>query len=212
MRPADQLAVFVRDALSAGRTRDEIRRALLRAGWTENEVAAALRAWAETEFTPPVPRPRATVTAREAFTYSLLFVTLAVSAWHITTLGFTLIDRWLPEPGAERYQYWGEERIRWSLAVLVVVFPLFLFIGWRLKRGATDEAARRRSAPRKWVGYLVLFLAAVTLVGDLVAVVYAFLSGDLTARFVAKAALVALMAGLIWVYFQGELKEAEDAA
>jgi hypothetical protein len=211
MRASDQLAAFVGDALAQSRTRDEIARALREAGWSEPEVKAALEAWAETQFVPPVPRPRPAVTARDAFAHALLFVALAITAWHITALGFALIDRWLPETG-ETPGLWDRGRIRWSVATLIVVFPFFLYLGHRLRRDARSEAARRRSPPRKWVGYTVLFLAALALAGDLIAVIYAFLSGDLTARFLAKAALVALTAGLIYLYFHGELQEREDAA
>ena len=58
MRPADQLATFVAEALKAGRSREEISAALTEAGWTGPEIRAALHAWADTGFVPPVPRPR----------------------------------------------------------------------------------------------------------------------------------------------------------
>jgi hypothetical protein len=42
-------------------------------------------------------------------------------------------------------------------------------------------------------------------------VIYALLNGELTLRFLAKAALVALTAGLVFLYFRGAMAEAEDA-
>jgi len=210
MKPADQLAAFVGDALAAGRTRDEIADTLGKAGWTSSEIDAALGAWADGGFLPPVPRPRPYVSAREAFVYALMFLALAVSAWNITSLGFDLIELWIPDvsdyPG--RHAATG---VRWSIAVLVVVLPLFLVLNARADRAARQDPSKRRSAVRKWFGYTTLFLASVALVGDLIAVIYALLNGDLTARFAAKAALVALTAGLVFLYFRGEMAEAEDA-
>ena len=43
------------------------------------------------------------------------------------------------------------------------------------------------------------------------AVLYAFLSGDLTIRFVAKAALVAAAAGLVFLYLRGLMAEGARA-
>lgn len=210
MRPADQLAQFVAEALKEGRSRAEISAALREAGWTGTEVAGALDAWAETGFTPPVPRPRPYVSAREAFLYALMFLALAMTAWNITTLGFELIELWLPDV-SDKYSLYSAESVRWSISVLVVFFPLFLVMNTRAQRAAHADPGKRRSAVRKWFGYITLFLAAITLLGDLIAVIYALLSGDLTARFIAKAALVALTAGLIFLYFRGEMEEAEHA-
>lgn len=210
MRPADQLAQFVAEALKEGRSREEISAALHQAGWTQNEVAGALDAWAETGFLPPVPRPRPYVSAREAFLYGLMFLALAMTAWNITALGFELIELWLPDVTDEFNRY-NAETVRWSISVLVVFFPLFVVMNTRAQRAAHADPGRRRSAVRKWFGYITLFLAAIALLGDLIAVIYALLSGDLTARFIAKAALVALTAGLIFLYFRGEMEEAQDA-
>ncbi|WP_323779831.1 DUF5671 domain-containing protein [Thalassovita sp.] len=211
MRPADQLAQFVAEALKEGRSRDDIATALQQAGWAANEVSDALSAWADTGFIPPVPRPRPYVSARESFLYGLMFLALAMSAWNITTLGFELIDLWLPDL-TNRYSRYDISTVRWSISVLVVFFPLFLWMNSRAQSAAKADPGKRRSAVRKWFGYITLFLAAITLLGDLIAVIYALLSGDLTARFIAKAALVALTAGLIFGYFQGETKEAGNAS
>jgi len=211
MRPADQLAQFVAEALKEGRSREEIADALSQAGWTTSEASGALNAWADTPFRPPVPRPRPFVSAREAFVYGLMFLALAMTAWHITTLGFELINLWLPDV-TDRTNRYNADSVRWSISILVVFFPLFLIMNARAQRATREDAGRRRSAVRKWFGYVTLFLAAVALLGDLIAVIYALLNGDLTARFVAKATLVALTAGLIFLYFRSEVEEASDAS
>jgi hypothetical protein len=210
MKPADQLAAFVAEALKAGRTRKEIGDALGRAGWTPSETEAALSAWAETGFLPPVPRPRAYLSARDAFVYALMFLALATSAWNINALGFALIDLWLPDID-DFGSGWAAWSVRWSISVLVVVFPLFVILDARERKAVRTDPARRRSAVRKWFGYTTLFLASLALLGDLIAVIYALLNGELTLRFLAKAALVALTAGLVFLYFRGAMAEAEDA-
>lgn len=211
MRPADQLSEFVADALKTGRSRAEIGDALRTAGWTQPEVAEALSAWADTPFTPPVPRPRPYVSAREAFLYALMFLALAITAGQIVQLGFELIERWIPDV-TEPSRGSNVDAIRWSISTLVVFFPLFLILNARTNRAARDNEGLRRSAVRKWFGYITLFLAAITLLGNLIVVIYALLSGDLTARFIAKATLVAVTAGLVFLYYRGEMAEPDDAA
>ena len=58
MATAAPVSQFVRDALMAGRTRPEIRDALGAAGWSNREIDEALGEFFDSDFMPPVPRPR----------------------------------------------------------------------------------------------------------------------------------------------------------
>lgn len=210
MKPADQLADFVGAALADGRSRAEIAAALDAAGWSPSEVSAALGAWAETGFTPPVPRPRPYVSAREAFSYALTFVSLGMTAWHVVALGFQLVDAWVPDPFDPRESV-SAEAIRWSVSFLVVFLPLFLVLQRRLSLAVQADPAKRRSWVRVWIGYITLFIASVTLAGDLIGTIYALLDGELTLRFALKAGLLGAVAGVVFLYFRREM-EAGDGA
>ena len=84
MSGRDEIAEFVRTGLSAGQPADALAAALGSAGWSPTEVAAALDAWAPGPAgLPPVPRPRAYVSAREGFVYGLLFLLLGCICWHL---------------------------------------------------------------------------------------------------------------------------------
>ena len=175
MRAADQLAQFVEKALRQGNTRQKIQDAMDAAGWSKSEINEAMNTWAETDFDPPVPRPRPYVSAKESFLYALTFVSLAMSAWHLIWLGFELIDLAVPDMGED---YFGYDEIRWSISTLVVFLPVFLFMNFRVLSDANKDPARRRSTVRKWFGYITLFIAAVVMIGDLIFIIYTLLSGD----------------------------------
>lgn len=212
MRPREQLAGFVGEALARGRSRQEISAALHDAGWTASEVSDAMDSWVDSPFDPPIPRPRPIVTAREAFFYGLMFAALAMTAWHLTSMSFRLIDIWLPEAAARQDGIgWAVDSIRFSMAALVVFFPLFLFMNATAVRKSRLDVAGRRSALRRWFGFITLLLAAFSLLGDLVYVIYKLLDGDLTARTIAKAAVVAIVAGCIFLYFRKETEEVDGA-
>lgn len=208
MRASDHLADFVGHALTQGRSREEISAALSQAGWRPEETARALQAWAELPFTPPVPRPRPQLSAAEAFGYACMFLALAMTTWHMVTLGFELIDLWLPDPADTGF--YSAYTVRWSVAVLIVAMPLFVWTNARTVKAERADAGRRRSAVGRWFSYTALFLALLALSGDLVAAIFAVLDGDLTARFGAKVALVAAVAGLVALYFQSRLEGARD--
>ncbi|PTQ73431.1 DUF5671 domain-containing protein [Celeribacter persicus] len=209
MKPADQLAQFVREALVAGRSRDEIAVALTEAGWARTEVEDALATWADMGFTPPVPRPRPYVSAKEAFFYALMFVALGMTAWHIVDLGFDLIEHWMSDTDVVYFRN-SNNSMRWSISALIVFFPLFMLMQRTEARGLARDPSRKRSAVRKWFGYITLFFSALTLLGDLLSAIYALLSGDLTLEFILKLLLVGGVAGMVFGYFQGAMRDAED--
>ncbi|MEK7085265.1 MAG: DUF5671 domain-containing protein, partial [Patescibacteria group bacterium] len=55
---------------------------------------------------------------------------------------------------------------------------------------------------RKWLVYFTLFAASLFIIGDLIALIYNFLQGELTVRFFLKILTVFFVAGSVfWYYF-----------
>ncbi|RMC31645.1 DUF5671 domain-containing protein [Paracoccus alkanivorans] len=205
MGSSDLLESFVREAIAAGQERAAIAGVLADAGWSDSEIEEALEGWADPNAgMPPVPRPRPYVSARDAILYGLLFISLAVLCWHINQLGFGIID-FLVDDVADRYP--GTSSLRWSIAILVPFLPLFLALDRRIYRHTREDPGQKRSLVRRWFASITLLLAVLTLLGDLSATVYAALSGELTFRFVLKAALVAITGLLVLAYYRGEIND-----
>jgi hypothetical protein len=143
---SNDLDVFVRDAIARGIAREEIRSTLEQAGWPAEEIGAALERWAELPFPIPVPRRRPYLSAREAFLYLVMFVTLYISAFNVGVLLFQAIERWAPDPVRSGYvaDRYSPEAVRNGVAAVLIAFPVFL----ALSRAAGHSGASRRSAPR----------------------------------------------------------------
>ena len=150
------------------------------------------------------------LSAKEAFWYLVLFTTLYLSAIYLGTLLFQLINLAVPDPVESRY--WvdsAENTIRWAVAVLVVAFPLFLFMSRLVARAVAEDPAKRASKVRKWLTYVTLFIAVCVLLGDAISLLYNLLSGDLTTRFVLKSLVVGVIAGGVFGYYLWDLKRDE---
>lgn len=201
------LAGFVGAALEAGHDRAAVRAALAEAGWSAQEADAALDAWADTGFRPPVPRPRPYVSAREAFVYALMLVALATVVVNLAAVAFAAIDTaW---PATLNDPRGLLDRARGSVAALIVFAPLLALLVARERRIDRRSALAHRSLVRKWFSYATLLVASLVLLGDLVFVVYRLLGGTLTAPTLAKIAVVAVLAAAILAFYRRDL--AEDA-
>jgi hypothetical protein len=211
MAAPDDLTPFVREALLLGRSRDDIADALRRAGWTIEQTDAALRTFADVDYPIPVPRPKPSLSAKEAFWYLVLFTSLYLTAIYLGTLLFQLINLAVPDPTDSAYLAdYAETRIRWAIAVLVVAFPLFLYMSRLVARALRRDPAKRASPVRRWLTYLTLFVAVCVLVGDAVSLIYNLLSGDLTLRFFLKALVVGVIAGGVLGYYLWDLRRDEE--
>ncbi len=199
---------FVREALSRNIPRADIKEALAKAGWQNDEIASALDIYAEVAFPVPVPKRKPYLSAREAFIYLLLFVCLYLSAFNFGALVFNFINRWLPDVT----QYGGDDltAIRFSVASLIVAFPLYLWLSSLMLKAIRKDNEKRASKIRKWLTYITLFVAAGIIIGDLITLLFNLLNGELTLRFVLKVLTVLLIAGLIFGYYLWDLRKDEQ--
>jgi hypothetical protein len=206
------LDTFVREALLRGASRPSVRQALLNAGWPSAQASNALDAYAELDFPVPVPKPRPYLSAREAFLYLVLFTALYLSAYHLGSLLFDLINRAWPDPAMHDVWRSPEDSMRWSIASILIAFPVFLFVARYLGRELAGNPVKRLSAVRRWLTYLTLFVAADVLIGDLITLAYNALGGELTIRFVLKVVVAGAISGTIFGYYLWDLRRDERGA
>jgi hypothetical protein len=201
-----ELIGFVKESLQRGLPRADVEQALLRAGWPAEQVWRALNSFSDIEFAIPVPRPVPSVSARDAFMYVVMFLTLILSGYNFGALLFEFIDRAFPDPGARGFSQSTIEATRWYLSSLIVAFPVFLYLAWLVGRAIRREPTKRTSKVRRQLTYVTLFIASCVLIGDFISVIYNFLGGELTVRFVLKVLTVGLISGTAFGYYLWELR------
>ncbi|HEV7693514.1 MAG TPA: DUF5671 domain-containing protein [Hyphomonadaceae bacterium] len=205
------LDTFIREALNCGQPRETIAAALVAAGWTQKEVDAALDDYAVTDLGMAVPKPRPYVSAREAFLYLVLFMLLGVVTWNLGSLLFALIDIAIRDELDQQYGLWSRDsQIRSSISGLVVGTPLFAWLALHVRKQRRTNPAMQRSRVRKWLTYVTLIIASCTLIGDAIALVYSFLSGELSARLILKLLVIAILAGGVFLYFIRDAEKGDE--
>ncbi|MDP1625010.1 MAG: DUF5671 domain-containing protein [bacterium] len=123
------------------------------------------------------------------------------------SLVFSIVNRVFPDALNGYYGDPYSSGVRFAMATLIIVFPLFVWLSRSITKAILDNAERRNSVIRRWMVYITLFLASATLVVDLVVALNSFLSGDLTTRFALKALAVLIVAGMIFWHYLGEIRE-----
>lgn len=129
-------------------------------------------------------------------------IALYLSASFLITLVFGLINISYPAASDTYYEIESAtESIRIGIAMLLVFFPTYLILTRLMNRFRRVEHGALYQNITKWLIYLSLLIGGLVLLGTLVTTIYTFLNGDLTTRFLLKAATVIVVVGAAFHYY-----------
>lgn len=146
---------------------------------------------------------------KDVFLHILTMVALYSSAISFLVLMFQYVNILFPDPanvGGSFAREGAFRAIRWSIATLVIVFPVYLGASWFLDKGYRENPLTRNLRIRKWLIYFTLFVAAIIIIGDLVALIYNLLEGEITLRFILKVLAVFFVAGSTFAYYLWDVR------
>ena len=109
--------------------------------------------------------------------------------------------------------FYGEigEGIRWAGSALMGTLPVFLFLASVMEKDFRKSPAKRELKIRKWLVYFTIFAAAVTMIVDLITLIYNFWGGELTIKFFIKTASVLAVAAAVFGYFLWDIRRTPEA-
>ncbi len=148
-------------------------------------------------------KPKAT--PKDFFLWLGAMVSLYVSAVSFILLIHQYINVWFPS----EFESYGDPysgTIRFAIASLIVVFPLYIWLTRILHQDLRQSPEKKELWVRRWMVFLTLFVAGVTIAIDLIALINTFLEGDLTTRFALKALTILVVLGGGFWYYLNELK------
>jgi Domain of unknown function (DUF5671) len=129
-------------------------------------------------------------------------VSLYLSLGFLLSLLFSIINIVFPDAIDD---YWtiesNHDMVRISIAMLVVFFPTYLYLTRTVNKIRRTEADGTYLSLTKWLVFLSLLVGGGVLLGDLVAVLLAFLEGEITQRFILKAFAVLVVVGAAFHYY-----------
>ncbi len=145
------------------------------------------------------------VTPKDFFLWAFAMISLYWSIFALVALLFAYIDYSFPDVlNAYVDPYSGG--MRFSMASLVVFFPLYLFVMRFIRKDIAADASRNELWVRRWLIVLTIFIAGLTVAGDLVTLINYFLGGEITTRFVLKVAVVLLIAAGVLMHFIADIR------
>jgi hypothetical protein len=128
-----------------------------------------------------------------------------VTVISFVTLLVQYIDLLFPD---ELIGYSGSyDSIRMASSILFITFPVFILSSWFIRKAFKSDPSERHISIRRWLVYLTLFVAGITMVVDLVQFVNSFYSGALTLPFFLKLLTVLVLSIVTFSYFSWDLRK-----
>src|SRR3989338_5787302 len=90
---------------------------------------------------------------------------------------------------------------------MIIIFTVYVWVTRFLKKDIQENPEKRELKIRKWLLYLTVFVAALVLIGDLVALINTYLNGEITMRFILKVLTIMFIAGSVFSHYYFELRE-----
>jgi Domain of unknown function (DUF5671) len=145
-------------------------------------------------------------TPKDFFLWAGAMVALYWSVIAFIFLVFNYIDYAFPSPLSYLPPNPYDTGVGHEMASIVVLFPVYAALMWIIGRDQAADPSRAEVWVRRWALVLTLFVAGLTIVGDLVSLLNAFFSGnELTAAFLLKTLVLLLVAGGVCMHFLADL-------
>jgi hypothetical protein len=155
-------------------------------------------------------QPTAKETARDVFLHLLSAAMLYLSMIGFIMLWWQIINFLFPDKlnvigrGSQIYM----TLIR-GTSMLAVAFPVFVLLSWIIGRDLRVNPSKREAGVRKWLWYITLFVSAMTIIIDLVILIFNFLRGDLTTQFFLKLIVILAVGAAVFGYYLWDLRKRE---
>ncbi|GEM_PF-132092 len=213
----DSFSEYVIKLIKTGATKTQIKEQLSAVGWSDSQIDAVYSK-ALIELGTPVPSDAMQSTfGKKSSTVEIVlnlfsFVLLGIVATALGTLFYQIINKYFPDALAiGSYSSYSNkmstDAIHYSIAALIIAFPIYYVSMCLWFRSFSRDEGKTETRLTKWLTYLVLLVVSITIIGDLIATVFTFLQGELSARFFLKALIIFVISGIIFGFYFLERKQ-----
>lgn len=149
--------------------------------------------------------------AKFAFFYMLSLVALIFMSTSVGTILFQIINKTIADPIGISSGRFTSGALRYGISALIISAPIYYFITREIFKNLFKGLLEKDSGVRRWLTYFILFVAAVVMIGWLIAALNNFLNGELTIKFILKALTSIVISAIIFTFYFYDIKREEVA-
>lgn len=142
-----------------------------------------------------------------AFWYLLSLVALVFVAFSVGAIIFQVINKYVTDIISYTYESRvSMELLKFAISALIVSTPLYFWMQALIFKNLKSGELDKEVGVRKWLTYFILLVAAVVVLGYLIAVINSLLDGELTTKFILKTLTVIMIAAIVFSFYFYDIK------
>mgnify|MGYP001573604733 CR=1 FL=1 len=146
--------------------------------------------------------------AKYAFYYMLSLVALIFTALSTGMIVFQIINKEIIDAAGALPGMFNEGVMKFAISAIIIAAPIFYAATWQINKNLLQGKLSKEAGVRKWLTYFILFISSVVMIGWFIAIIYNFLDGELTLKFILKALTAIFIAAMIFSYYLYDMKRA----
>lgn len=144
--------------------------------------------------------------AQYAFFYCLALVSLILTATAIGSVFFQWINKSI-EDGVREYRGGFEPNaLKFAISAILIAGPVYFFTTFKINRALFKGDLPAESGIRRWLSYFILFVSSVVTIGYLIGILFSFLDGEITLKFILKALTALMISNTVFAYYFYDIK------
>lgn len=144
--------------------------------------------------------------AKFAFLYLLSLVGLGFLAVSVGMVSFQVINKYIMDVVETYGMSYDSYSLRFAISSIIVGAPIYFISTWQINKSLVKGVLDKDAAVRRWLTYFILLVSSLVMLGDLIAVVNNFLSGELSLKFALKVLTILVIAGAVFGYYLYDIK------
>jgi len=160
-------------------------------------------------FNAQLQQPQQNNAAKFAFLYMISLVALGFVAYSVGAIIFQIINKYISDPVNTYRAFYtclDSGALRFAIASIIVSTPIYFITTRIINKELFMGNLDKESQIRKWLTFLIMFVSSVVIIGWLIAVIYQFLDGEITIKFILKALTVLAVSGTVLSYYWYDIK------
>ncbi|PKL72582.1 hypothetical protein CVV26_01040 [Candidatus Kuenenbacteria bacterium HGW-Kuenenbacteria-1] len=136
----------------------------------------------------------------------LSLVALGFTATSIGIIIFQIINKNIVDITESFNSEYDIDALKLAISAIIVCVPIFFIMTWQINKNLFLGLLDKNSGIRKWLTYFILFASSVVIIGYLISLIFNFLNGELSIKFILKTITAIIISGIVFSYYFYDIK------
>ena len=114
---------------------------------------------------------------------------------------FQIINKYIVDIIQQYSGSYSPEAMKFAISAIIVATPIYFITTRYIYKSLYKGELAKDAGVRRWLGYLILLITIIVMIGWLIGIINNLLDGELTSKFILKALTAIVISGAIFSFY-----------